>query len=226
MTRATKLALALILVVGLGIGGTAGKVSMPEGVSEGENSESPRPPATVGRLGQGTPETAYRSVPDDGRNALGETGLDVLFTPSPVPEPEPTDGPEPTLPAPTADAAAVHGAATGPSPAPERAEPQPEPAAGTAVETFLAGYRAGGGDPAWEEHLVNDVIPCESGWQLDSPGIYYGLAQFAPGTWANAARPGADYRDAYEQGWAVASWMSQIPGRWGTSAGWPNCWWT
>ncbi|GAG36801.1 unnamed protein product [marine sediment metagenome] len=98
--------------------------------------------------------------------------------------------------------------------------------AGTAAETFLAGYRAGGGDPAWEEHLVNDVIPCESGWNVDSGGYHYGLAQFAPGTWAAAeCSPGADWRDPWEQGCAVASWMSQIPGRWGTSAGWPICWW-
>lgn len=109
----------------------------------------------------------------------------------------------------------------------EAAEATPAPIPETPVEAFVSGYRAGGGDPAWERHLVENVIPCESpGWVLDPGGYHYGLAQFAPGTWALArCSPGADYRSAWQQGCACASWMRQIPGRWGTTAGWPTCWW-
>ena len=93
------------------------------------------------------------------------------------------------------------------------------------VAAFLDGYRFGGGDPAWEEHLV-DVIECESGWNVDPPGIHYGLAQFAPGTWAAArCSPEADYREPFQQGCAVARWMSMIAPNYGTTAGWPHCWW-
>ncbi len=110
-----------------------------------------------------------------------------------------------------------------PAPAPTPA-PVYEP---PVVEAFVSGYRDGGGDPAWEEHWIDDVIPCESPeWVLDPPGIHYGLAQFEEGTWIDArCSVGADYRSAWEQGCAVASWMQQIPGRWGTTAGWPTCWW-
>lgn len=89
---------------------------------------------------------------------------------------------------------------------------------------FLEGYRAGGGDPYWEAHLI-DVIQCETEWRLDSPGIHLGLAQFTLGTWVQArCSPEADYRDPYEQGCAVARWMSMI-GQPGSSEGWPTCWW-
>jgi len=96
----------------------------------------------------------------------------------------------------------------------------------TTDEAFVRGYRDGGGDPAWERHWIDDVIPCESpGWVLDPPGIHYGLAQFEEGTWVKArCSVGADYRDPWEQGCACANWMQQIPGRWGTTAGWPICW--
>ena len=158
--------------------------------------------------------------------------VDVLPTATP-------DPPAPVTPAPT----------PGPTPAPERPAVEPAenvPVAGSgtprlehtpsplpeglalpeSVAAFLAGYRFGGGDPAWEGHWVNDVIPCESEWDVDPPGIHYGLAQFAEGTWHSAkCSPEADYTDPWEQGCAVARWMAQIPGRWGTSAGWPNCFW-
>lgn len=101
-----------------------------------------------------------------------------------------------------------------------------EPAASVGsdiVGEFIQGYRDFGGDPSWEGTVLA-MVECESTWRVDPPGPHLGLAQFAFSTWLLAARPGADYRDPYEQGWAVASWMAQIPGRWGTSAGWPNCW--
>lgn len=109
-------------------------------------------------------------------------------------------------------------------------EATPQPLApvsglGALVDAFLGGYRAGGGDPAYEGQVLR-MISCESGWNTDSGGYHYGLAQFAPGTWAAACcSPGADWRSPWEQGCAVASWMRQIPGRWGTTAGWPVCWW-
>ena len=97
--------------------------------------------------------------------------------------------------------------------------------AGEAVcDAFLAGYRFGGGDPAWEQRLIA-VIQCESGWHLNPLGPHLGLAQFDPETWEKAkCSPDSDWRDAWEQGCAVARWMAMIPGRWGTTAGWPNCW--
>ena len=101
--------------------------------------------------------------------------------------------------------------------------PTPTP---TLTETFLAGYRAGGGDPQYEEHWVNDVIPCESEWNTNPSGHHYGLAQFAPETWESAkCSPSADYTNPYDQGCAVANWLLQIAPNWGTTAGWPVCWW-
>lgn len=89
---------------------------------------------------------------------------------------------------------------------------------------FLEGYRDAGGSPALEIHLIRDVIPCESGWQLDPGPGHYGLAQFAKGTW-EAARcsPDADWRDPWQQGCAVATWIKTgiDPG---STAGWPTCW--
>ena len=94
----------------------------------------------------------------------------------------------------------------------------------TLTHNFLRGYFAGGGDPAWEDRVLS-MVECESDWKLDPLGPHLGLAQFAPGTWEKAkCFPDADYRSAWEQGCAVANWMQQILGRWGTSEGWPSCW--
>ena len=139
-------------------------------------------------------------------------GVVVSAAPSPSPTPTPTPVPDvPTpIPAPRQDVPEVV------------AEQPPTPP----VEAFLSGYRAGGGDPAWEAHLVNVVIPCESGSNPLAGGVHYGLAQFAPGTWAQACcSPGADWRSPWEQGCAVARWMSMIAPNYGTTAGWPGCWW-
>ena len=166
-------------------------------------------------------------------SALQGAALDATLTPpTPTPSPVP-DVPEPAAPAEAGEPDGMHlDSGNG------REAVPPTDGGGDSVPTdvpivaittnvqdaFLAGYRAGGGDPAWEEHLVNDVIPCESGWNVDSPGIHYGLAQFAPGTWESAkCSPTADWRDPWEQGCAVASWMAQIPGQWGTTQGWPYC---
>lgn len=175
-------------------------------------------------------DRARPSVVSDGDGAkplvATRTGsvLDVLPTPTPSPLAPPV---VPDVPGATAPAAAE-----------EVGQPQPTIASAalgsvdgeggqSAVRAaFLAGYRWGGGDPAWEEHLVN-VIQCESGWNLDPSGIHLGLAQFAPGTWEKAAGVSGlwDYTDPYHVGYNVAVWMAMIPGRWGTTAGWPHCWW-
>ncbi|OGS01160.1 MAG: hypothetical protein A2V88_08750 [Elusimicrobia bacterium RBG_16_66_12] len=91
-------------------------------------------------------------------------------------------------------------------------------------EAFLAGYAAVGGPPEWAAHLTDVVIPCESGWDTDPFGYHLGLAQFAPDTWARAARPGADWRDAWEQGWAVGNWVGPLGVDPAGSGGWLNCW--
>ena len=75
------------------------------------------------------------------------------------------------------------------------------------------------------DHFVERVIGCESSWVLDPGGsLHLGLAQFSPDTWAKARRaPDSDWRSGWEQGFAVASWVSLIRGREGTAAGWPYC---
>ena len=134
------------------------------------------------------------------------------------------DVPEPTAPAEAEGVGQTPVAIASEAESIVGSRPAPTPDRDVKAEAFLDGYRAGGGDPAWEEHLI-DVIECESRWILDPPGIHYGLAQFAPGTWGQArCSPEADYRDPWEQGCAVARWMAMIPGRWGTTAGWPRCW--
>lgn len=101
----------------------------------------------------------------------------------------------------------------------------PAPAGAAALmAAFLAGYAAGGGPPDLAAHFADIVIPCESGWDLDPPGYHLGLAQFAPDTWARAARPGADYRDAWEQGFAVGNWIGPLGVDPAGTGGWANCW--
>lgn len=118
------------------------------------------------------------------------------------------------------------GPASASSATPARRAPDPprQPVAQALVDRFLEGYRYAGGPPAFEIHLVRDVIPCESGWNVDPGPGHYGLAQFAKGTW-EAARcsPDADWRDPWEQGCAVASWINAGIDPGGTG-GWPTCW--
>lgn len=161
--------------------------------------------------GYGAQESELRGLPMPPLWPTPEQALDATPTPSPAAlatptAPRPTDAPEPDIPEPRAPDA------------------PPELAPTSARQAFLDGYRAGGGDPAWEEHLI-DVLQCESEWVLDPPGVHLGLAQFSEDTWEKAkCSPGADYRDAWEQGCAVARWMAMIAGRWGTTVGWPHCW--
>lgn len=129
-----------------------------------------------------------------------------------------------------------------PAPTPTPVQDMPEPTEGVPlgntetdtpawdmeiiVAAFLEGYRDGDGDPAWEAHLVDVVLPCESEWRLNPPGIHLGPAQFARSTWETVAGISGfwDYTDPYHVGYNVALWMARIAPHYGSSAGWPGCW--
>jgi hypothetical protein len=102
------------------------------------------------------------------------------------------------------------------------------PGPGGPVSEFLAGYRAAGGPPDLESHILNNVIPCESGWipsRVSSAG-HLGLLQFDPGTWASAG--GGDWADPHTQGRNGATWLWMLEAEGsspGSTAGWPGCWW-
>lgn len=90
---------------------------------------------------------------------------------------------------------------------------------------FVAGYEAVGGD----SNLLGEALSmvyCESRWVADPGGAHLGYAQFTQGSWEKARRaPDANPYDAYEQGWAVARWISLIyPMPPKSSAGWAVCW--
>jgi hypothetical protein len=97
---------------------------------------------------------------------------------------------------------------------------------------FRAGYRDYGGNPAWEEHLVTDVIlECENrgrGWFWDWTlgDFYWSVAQFHPDSWARAAALSGlgDPTNPYHVGANVAWWSNAIEHPGGTG-GWATCWW-
>lgn len=100
-----------------------------------------------------------------------------------------------------------------------------------AEQEFRQGYRDFGGNPAWEEHFVTDVIlGCENstyGWVWHPEASHYiTVAQFHPASWATAARATEldDPNDPYHVGAAVAWWSNAIEHPGGTG-GWPTCWW-
>ena len=121
--------------------------------------------------------------------------------------------------------------------APERLAPAPTPdtdraAIGDDAELggFPEGYADYGGNPAWLDHFVSAVLPCEGGpeW-FEFPAYangYVSAAQFAPGSWATAAAATGlwDETDPYTVGANVAWWSSHIEHPGGTG-GWPVCWW-
>ena len=185
-------------------------MQVSERVSEAEDREAREPLVKWGRhLVQGQSEVTYRALSDGRRNSVGQAGLDVSTAgPAEIPTPAAVQDVSQPAPQPTV-----------------RDDVRPwEGSSRQDIEAFLAGYFTGGGDPTWEQRVLS-MVECESGWRLDPPGPHLGLAQFAPGTWEQAScSPEADYRDPWEQGCAVVNWMQQIPGRWGTSEGWPGCW--
>lgn len=89
--------------------------------------------------------------------------------------------------------------------------------------TFLAGYDAHGGNPAWRTRFVA-VVQCESTWRLlaVSEAGHLGLAQFDPWTWHRvwelAGLPEQDWRSAFWQGAATSIWSNEAgpepPGGW------------
>lgn len=115
---------------------------------------------------------------------------------------------------------------------------EPEQSAGDTLsprDRFALGYRERAGADSRLlrvlAHVVDDVIPCEAGpdWPSD-PGNpeYRGLAQFHPDTWERARRSAeADWRDPWEQGWAMANWIGKLldsGSHPGGTGGWPHCW--
>lgn len=95
-------------------------------------------------------------------------------------------------------------------------------------QSFIEGYRSAEGSPEYEEHLVNDVLPCEDaeGWGIGYyANGYISRAQFDQGSWATATA-GTNLNDPanpYHVGAAVANWINIIDDP-GSSAGWPYCW--
>ena len=88
-------------------------------------------------------------------------------------------------------------------------------------DRFAEGYIAAGGPPQYLEHILNAVIPCESGYNLrafNPAGPFYGLMQFLPQTWANNG--GGDWADAWQQGYNTG----QILSRSSPATQWPGCW--
>lgn len=114
------------------------------------------------------------------------------------------------------------------------ADREPGPAADPSalLDRFRAGYLDAGGPPAYLEHFVARVLPCEYGgveigiWPAMASG-YDTAAQFSPDSWRSARRiSAADPTDPYEVGWAVGTWIQLIGvENAGTTSGWPTCWW-
>ncbi len=106
---------------------------------------------------------------------------------------------------------------------------QPAPCAPELEAQFRCGYEVRAqGDPyllGLEDDAVV-MVGCESRWLLDpGPRAVLGLAQLeATYTWPSSRRaPDASPFDAWEQGYAVASWLAQIADPAGSS-GWASCW--
>lgn len=97
-----------------------------------------------------------------------------------------------------------------------------------AIEQFIAGYRDYGGNPTWEAHWIEDVLPCEGGpeWWRFGPydNGYISPVQFHGGSWATAfAATGlSDPYDPFHVGANVAWWSNRVDP--GGTGGWPVCW--
>ncbi len=86
---------------------------------------------------------------------------------------------------------------------------------------FAQGWRDGGGREEWLAHVVGSVIPCESGWDVNSynpAGPYQGLGQWLVSTWNSIASITgyADVYNAYHQGFNMGFKTSRDGGgEWG-----------
>jgi hypothetical protein len=98
-----------------------------------------------------------------------------------------------------------------------------------AWESFRQGYGDRGGVAAWEDHFVDDVLPCEAGrWTgYYGPPVsrYISRAQFHPGSWATttSATGLSDPDNPYHVGANVAWWSRNISHP-GSLGGWAECW--
>ena len=113
--------------------------------------------------------------------------------------------------------------AVAPEPVPDLSGLQSDP-----ERDFRQGYRDHGGNPAWEDHVIYDVIlGCEhkSGWEWLGGNEYLSIAQFHPDTWARVASATGldDPTNLYHVGANVAYWSNRVDP--GSTAGWPVCWW-
>lgn len=93
------------------------------------------------------------------------------------------------------------------------------------VAEFVRGYQDADGPFDKLTHVLDDVIPCESGWNniygYDGPNGYLSVAQFDPDSWRKAG--GGDPFDLYQTGGNVARWIRMIDDP-GSTSGWPTCW--
>ena len=91
----------------------------------------------------------------------------------------------------------------------------------TTAQQFMQGYRQAGGPEAYLSHILNDVIPCESGYDsyaISYGGPYYGLMQFQASTWYSVG--GGDWFSPWQQGYNTAMLLKiAYPG-----SQWPYCW--
>jgi transglycosylase-like protein len=160
------------------------------------------PPASVATA---TPSAAPSATPEP------PTATFIPDTATPVPATETPVPATATLVPPTA------------TPVPPTEVPQPAPpapSAGSVVEQFSAGFRAGGGTEAQLAHALR-IVPCESGWNVHAynpAGPFYGLGQFLMATWQ--AVGGGDIYNAWQQGHNFAVLYNRSgPGQW------PVCQW-
>jgi hypothetical protein len=99
--------------------------------------------------------------------------------------------------------------------------PQAVPLSSSVAEQFAEGYRAAGGPESLLPHILNRVIPCESGYNplaVNRRGPYYGLMQFSVATWSRVG--GGDWYNPWQQGVNTAR-LVQVAR---PATQWPYCW--
>ena len=86
---------------------------------------------------------------------------------------------------------------------------------------FVRGWRDAGGVEGWLPHVLDNVIPCESGWDVNAynwAGPYHGLGQWLWSTWWSIANITGywELSDPYHQGFNFAYKTSRDGGgEWG-----------
>lgn len=95
------------------------------------------------------------------------------------------------------------------------------PSVETVRREFSAGYRSVGGSESILDHILEEVIPCESGYNVrafNPAGPFYGLMQFLAETWLRSG--GGNWYDARQQGENTARLLMTSEPR----SQWPHCW--